>query len=198
MTNQARQTLQALILAATILVAPGCSGQAKPADAARATVSDAVTGVAGVVAHTESAQRHVEQAIPHTDGTGKVHLAAATDEHKAVMTNAAETKQALDATAGQITALEGQVVAVQADYTKLESRWYVRWGRWIERALWVIGVSWLICGVASVVLGLGNPLSLTWRMGKEITRLVPLMNVFSWVRDWILSRRAASDAGKVG
>ena len=72
MTNQARQTLQTLILAATILVAPGCSGQAKPADAARATVSDAVSGVAGVVAHTESAQRHVEQAIPHTDGTGKV------------------------------------------------------------------------------------------------------------------------------
>ena len=198
MTRQARQTLQAMIMATTILVAPGCAGHAKPADAARATVSDAVSGVAGVVAHTESAHRHIEQAVPHTNDTGKVYLAAATDEHKAVMTNAAETKQALDATAGQITALEGQVVAVQADYAKLESRWYVRWGRWIERVLWIIGVSWLICGVASIVLGLGNPLSLTWRMGKEITRLVPLMNVFSWVRDWILSRRVVSNAGKAG
>jgi hypothetical protein len=197
-TNQARQTLQALILAATVLVAPGCAGHAKPADAARATVSDAVSGVAGVVAHTESAQRHVEQAIPHTDDTGKVHLAAATDEHKEVVADAAETKQALDATAKEITALEGQVVAVKADYTKLESRWYVRWGRWIERALWIIGISWLICGVASIVLGLGNPLSLTWRMGKEITRLVPLMNVFSWVRDWLLSRRTSADTGKAG
>ena len=198
MTNQARQTLQALILAATILVAPGCVGHAKPADAARATVSDAVTGVAGVAAHTESAQRHVEQAIPYTDGTGKVHLAAATDEHKAVMTNAAETKHALDATAKEITALEGQVVTVQANYTKLESRWYVRWGRWIERALWIIGISWLVLGAASVAFGLGNPLSLTWRIGKEITRLVPLMNPFSWVRDWILSRRAIADTGKAG
>lgn len=198
MTTHARHILEVFIMVSTILTAPGCAGQFKPADAARATVSDAVSGVAGVVAHTESAQRHVEQAIPHTDDTGKVHLAAATDEHQEVVADAAETKQALDATAKEITALEGQVVAVKADYTKLESRWYVRWGRWIERALWIIGVSWLVCGVASIVLGLGNPLSLTWRMGKEITRLVPLMNVFSWVRDWLLSRRVSADAGKAG
>jgi hypothetical protein len=198
MATHARHIVRLFIAISTILATPGCAGHAKPAEAARATVSDAVTGVAGVVAHTESAQRHVEQAIPHTDDTGKVHLAAATDEHKEVVADAAETKQALDATAKEITALEGQVVAVRANYTKLESRWYVRWGRWIERVLWIIGISWLICGVASIVLGLGNPLSLTWRMGKEITRLVPLMNVFSWVRDWLLSRRAASATGKAG
>jgi hypothetical protein len=201
MTTPARHIKEVFIVISTILtVVPGvgCTGQFKPADAARATVSDAVSGVAGVVAHTESAQRHVEQAIPHADDTGKVHLAAATDEHKEVVADAAETKQALDATAKEITALEGQVMAVQADYTKLESRWYVRWGRWIERALWIIGISWLVLGAASVVLGMGNPLSLTWRMGKEITRLVPLMNPFSWVRDWILSRRASADAGKAG
>lgn len=198
MTASARHILEVFIVVSTILTAPGCAGHAKPAAAARATVSDAVTGVAGVVAHTESAQRHVQQAVPHTDDTGKVHLAAATDEHKEVIADAAETKQALDATVTQITALEGQVVAVHADYTKLESRWYVRWGRRIERALWIIGVSWLVLGAASVVFGLGNPLSLTWRIGKEITRLVPLMNPFSWVRDWILTRRTAADAGKDG
>lgn len=198
MTTPARHILEVFIMVSTILTAPGCAGQAKPADAARATVSDAVSGVAGVVAHTESAQRHVEQAIPHTDDTGKVHLAAATDEHKEVVADAAETKQALDATAKEITVLEGQVVSVKANYTKLESRWYVRWGRWIERALWIIGISWLVLGAASVVLGMGNPLSLTWRIGKEITRLVPLMNPFSWVRDWILARRVSADAGKAG
>jgi hypothetical protein len=198
MTVNARHILEVFIVISTILTAPGCAGQGKPADAARATVSDAASGVAGVVAHTESAQRHVEQAVPHTDDTGKVHLAAATDEHKEVIADAAETKQALDATAREITALEGQVVTVKADYTKLESRWYVRWGRWIERVLWIIGISWLVLGAASVVFGLGNPLSLTWRIGKEITRLVPLMNPFSWVRDWILTRRTASDAGKAG
>jgi len=198
MTTHARRIIEVFIAISMLLAAPGCAGYAKPADAARATVSNAVSGVAGVVAHTESAQRHVEQAIPHTDDTGKVHLAAATDEHKEVVADAAETKQALDATAKEITALEGQVVAVKADYTKLESRWYVRWGRWIERALWIIGISWLVLGAASVVFGLGNPLSLTWRMGKEITRLVPLMNPFSWVRDWILARRTSADTGKAG
>jgi len=198
MTPYARHILEVFIVISTILTSPGCASHAKPADAARATVSDAVTGVAGVVAHTESAQRHVEQAVPHTDDTGKVHLAAATDEHKEVIADAAETRQALESTVTQISALEGQVVAIRSDYTKLESRWYVRWGRWIERALWIIGISWLVLGAASVFLGLGNPLSLTWRIGKEITRLVPLMNPFSWVRDWILARRTGSDAGKAG
>lgn len=198
MTTHTRHILEVVITISVLLTAPGCAGQFKPADAARATASEAATGVAGVVAHTESAQRHVEQAIPHTDDTGKVHLAAATDEHKEVVADAAETKQALDATAKEITALEGQVVAVKADYTKLESRWYVRWGRWIERALWIIGISWLVLGAASVFFGMGNPLSLTWRIGKEITRLVPLMNPFSWVRDWILARRASADTGKAG
>lgn len=198
MTASARHILEVFVVVSTILTAPGCAGRAKPADAARATVSDAASGVAGVVAHTESAQRHVEQAVPHTDNTGKVYLAAATDEHKEVIADATETKQALDATVTQISALEGQVVAIRGDYTKLESRWYVRWGRWIERVLWIIGISWLVLGAASVLFGLGNPLSLTWRIGKEITRLVPLMNPFSWLRDWILARRTAADAGKDG
>lgn len=192
MTTQTRAVLIVIITTMLLLsfaVSAGCTGQLRPADAARGKVSDAASGVAGVVAHTESAQRHVEQAIPHTDDTGKVHLAAATDEHQEILSDAAETKQALDATVTQITSLEGQLVTARQDYAQLESRWFVRWGRWIEHVLWMIGIAWLLLGVASVVLGLGNPLSLTWRIGKEITRLVPLMNPFSWVRDWILARR---------
>ena len=77
MTAKARHILEVFVVITTVLATPGCAGHAKPADAARANVTDAVSGVAGVVAHTESAQRHVEQAIPHTDDTGKVHLAAA-------------------------------------------------------------------------------------------------------------------------
>jgi hypothetical protein len=153
-------------------------------------VTDAVSGIAGVVAHTESAQRHVTHAVPHANDTGKVHLAAATDEHKAVLADASEVKRALDAKHMAINTLEGQVVAIQRDYTTLESRWFVIWGRRIERALWIIGTTWLALGVASIVFGMGNPLSFTWRIGKEITRLVPMMNPFSWVRDWLLVRKA--------
>lgn len=181
--------LWAILMILVLLPVAGCAGSAKPAEAARATVSDAASGIAGVVAHTESAQRHVEQAIPHSDDTGKVHLVAATDEHQAIIVDAAQTRQALETTSTQITLLEGQVVEAQADYSQLESRWFVRWGQWIERVLWIMGITWLALGAASVALGLGNPLSLTWRIGKEITRMVPLMNPFSWIRDWILARR---------
>ena len=189
MNHNAYHILTGCMMAGTLMAVSGCAGQARPAEADHATVTSAVTGVAGITAHTQSAQRHVQQAIPHTDRTGKVHLAAATDEHQEVIADAAETRHALDATATQITALEGQIVAIQGDYTNLESRWYVRWGRRVERALWVIGLSWLAAGALSVLFGLGNPLSLTWRIGKEITRLVPVMNPFSWVRDWILKSK---------
>jgi hypothetical protein len=201
MIRSSQSALIVLVVALTILITPACAARGDPsgsADAARAAVTDAAFGVAGVVAHTESAERHVQKAVPHTDRTGKIHLSAATDEHQAVMVKAEQARGALDTAATRVTALESQIVAARVDYTALESRWYVTWGRRIERALWVIGVSWLVLGIASVIFGLGNPLSWTWRIGKEITRLVPLMNPFSWVRDWILRRRVATVVGSAG
>ncbi len=190
MTARTSRIMEVFIIISAIMAATGCATPTRHADAARATVSDAVSGIAGVVAHTESAQRHVQQAVPHADSTGKVHLAAATDEHKEIIIDAAQAKQALTAAATQIDTLDRQITNAKNDYAKLEARWYVGWGRRIERALWIIGISWLVCGIASIALGMGNPLSLTWRMGKEITRIVPFMNPFSWVRDWILGARA--------
>ena len=151
----------------------------------------ATDSLAGVVAHTESADRHVASAVPHANPTGKVYLTAATDEHNAVLTDAAKARKAMGDAQNQIGALTGEITRHQDAYQHLESRWFVRWGRWIERMLWIIGITWLVLGATSVVLGMGNPLSLTWRIGKEITRLLPIMNIFSWVRDWILTRRAA-------
>lgn len=181
-----------LALLVTLYLA-GCTTQRNPAESARAGVSDAASGVAGVVAHTQSAQRQVDQAIPYTDDTGKMHLAAATDEHAEVLADAAETLQALDATSKEISVMECQMKTEKNRYSLLESEWYVRWGRWLERALWILGLSWLGLGVASIVFGIGNPLSTTFRIGKEITRMVPLMNPFSWVRNWILARRKAAE-----
>ena len=140
-------------------------------------------GVAGIVAHTESAERDVQNAIPHTDATGKVQLSAASDEHGAILMSAVKTRAALDAA-------DKQAQAAAAALSRLEGRWYVHWGRWIEHVLWIIGVSWLVLGVAAMFLGMGNPLSWTGWLGEELVRLLPLMNPFSWVRDWIAARRA--------
>jgi len=152
-------------------------------------VATAGEGVAGIVAHTESAERHVTSAIPHADPTGKVYLRAASDEHKEVLSDAAEVRTALVGAREQAVSLAAAVSEQKTAYAKLEGRWYVAWGRRIERAMWIVGITWLLLGVASVVFGMGNPLSWTWRIGKEITRLVPLMNPFSWLRDWLIAQR---------
>lgn len=178
-----------LNLIVIVSVIAGCTGQAVAPQPD--PVSQASEGVAGIVAHTESAERHVQKAIPHANPTGKVHLAAASEEHTEVLADAAQTHDALNSTRQQVAKLNDTISDGQAAYGKLEGRWYVRWGRWIERLLWIIGISWLVLGAASVVFGLGNPLSWTWRIGKEITRLLPAMNPFSWIRDWLLKRKAA-------
>lgn len=152
-------------------------------------VVSASDGLAGVVAHTESAERHVQNAIPHADATGKVQLSAASDEHKAAMDSAGETKAALLAVQQQADSLRQQVADGQASYQKLDGKWYVTWGRRIEKALWTIGIAWLVLGVGSVVLGLGNPLGWGVKAGKEIVRAIPGMNPFAWVRDWLIGRR---------
>lgn len=154
-------------------------------------IAEAGEGVAGIVAHTESAERHVQRAIPHADTTGKVYLTAASEEHTEVLSDVAETKTALVAAKTQVNTLNTTIADREASYRKLEGRWFVAWGRRLERLFWIVTLSWLTLGVASVVFGLGNPLSWTWRIGKEITRLLPMMNCFSWVRDWLLRRRAA-------
>ena len=155
-------------------------------------VGAAGDGMAGVVAHTHSAQRHVENAIPHADTTGKTYLTAASDEHQEVFVSAAAVKSAL--IEAQVQARQQtEVLANQRHaHELLQAKWYVVWGRRIERLLWVVGIAWLILGIASVVLGIGNPLSWTQWLGKEIVRFVPLMNPFSWLRDWINTRRGNS------
>lgn len=182
-----RGTHLSFITLALLILLAGCAASFTAPKPDR--VVSASEGLAGVVAHTESAERHVRNAIPHADATGKVQLSAASDEHKAAMDSAGETKAALVAVQQQADSLRAQVNASEASYAQLEDRWYVRWGRRIEKALWTIGIAWLVLGVCSVVLGLGNPLGWGVKAGKEIVRAIPGMNPFAWVRDWLLSRR---------
>jgi hypothetical protein len=170
-------TLLALLCAAAIIaMSAGC----------RSTAANSLPGanaaIYGVAAHVESAEAHVQAAKPHTREPGTTRLTAASEEHGLALRDAQAAKLALD------KAQDERDTLTDAN-ALLEARWYVRWGRWIERMLWIVGITWLVAGVLSVVLGLGNPLSWMGWIGKQLRLLLPAMNVFSWVRGWIESRK---------
>ena len=178
------------VLLCIIVSLYGC--QLSPVPQVQQPIVAALDGVAGVVAHTESAQRHVTSALPHADSTGKIHLRSASDEHQEVLDQAQEVRSALATTQHQIADLQSSLRQSEANLQRLDGRWYVTWGRRIEWALWIIGIGWLVLGVMSVLLGLGSPLGWGVSLGKEIVRLVPAMNVFAWLRDWLVKRRTIS------
>ncbi len=101
-----------LNLVVIVSVICGCTG--KTAAPQPDPVAQASVGVAGIVAHTESAERHVQKAIPHANSTGKVYLTAASDEHTEVLANAAHTYDALKGAQQQVAALAAGDIALAA------------------------------------------------------------------------------------
>lgn len=176
-----------------VLTISACAAYQRHAASGGAAIDNAAAGVAGVVAHTESAERNVQSAKPHADPVGGAQLDSASAEHAAVLDEASKIGAELKAARESIRSLSNDVEEQIDRYKKLEARWFVRWGRWIERALWIIGLSWLGLGIASIVFGLGNPLGWAFRIGKEISRALPFMNVFSWIRDGLVKRRSRSN-----
>lgn len=165
-------------------LAGGCSHHIPPR-----AVAPGGGGLDRIVARTESAGRAVRAAMAETSQVGKAHLAVVLAEQDAILDD-------VGAVQAWAVKLEDTARRTGEKLKAVEAKWYVRWGRRIERALWIVGIGWLLAGIASVVLGLGNPLSWSWKIGKEITRLVPMMNPFSWMRDWLLRRKSAAKKGR--
>lgn len=91
--------------------------------------------------------------------------------------------------AGIIKARDEHIAAGDKAYEQMRAKWYVVWGVWIERILWTLAIGWGVLGILSIILGLGNPIGWTAKLGKEIVRLLPAMNIFAWIRDGINSWR---------
>lgn len=73
-------------------------------------------------------------------------------------------------------------------YESLRDDWWTRYGgQTVKRWLLWITVGWFVVGLLAVLSGL-NPLGMGARVGREIVRLVPFMNPFSWIRDWLVRR----------
>ena len=177
---------------ALLAVLIGCAAP-KPAESERnahAAVGEAVAGVAGIEAHTESATRAVEAAKPHTDEPGKPYLETAQAEHKAILDDTAKVKSDLADAQAKVTKLGEDAANLQKSLDALNARWFVRWGLWIEHILTMIVIGWALLGLVSIILGIGNPIGWPMAISKEIVRLLPFANFFAWLRDGGISIRA--------
>ena len=159
--------------------------------------ASAASGVEAIEVHTQIAQELVQQAMPDTNPVGQARLSAAGIEHHAVLVSADKTAVSLEqmkdglARSGQeLSAARTELVCQQEAQRRLQTQWYVVWGIRIEKALWTLAIGWLVAGVGSIVLGLGNPLSFTARVGREIVSLLPAMNVFGWIGDSLSGTRS--------
>jgi hypothetical protein len=161
----------------------GCQPKAAPAPVA--VVGDAITRA---TAHVQSADRHVRSAQEHSNFNGKVLLKVASDELASALVDH------VDASAGLVEArklIDRQAVEIATGrqaYAKLEGKWYVEWGRWIERVLMWLVIAWVGAGVVAVAMGI-PVLPLAQRISVELVRLAPAMNPFSWIRNYIRGKQ---------
>lgn len=169
----------------------GCTSRG-PAPDIYKPLATAGEDLAAAKAHVEGARRLVEGAKPHADDTGRALLDAANLEHGAATVCAGKAQVDLAEARAAADRMGKALADAGAKLEALSGRWYVVWGKRIELALWAIGVSWLVAGVLSVVLGMGNPLGWGARLGKEIIRILPGMNIFAWIRDYFASKREAT------
>lgn len=105
------------------------------------------------------------------------------DQADKIKTSAGDIQRQLDSANRSYNDLKEQ-------FEKLNAKWFVRWGKWIENAVKILIGSWIALGVLSVIFGMGNPLSWPYAIGREIIRFLPLANPFSWTRDLINRRKA--------
>lgn len=133
--------------------------------------------------HLARADAKIEGAIPHTDDFGKPLLTSARTDLKAA-----------DSSNNEAARLHAQL---EEAHRRLEGRWYVRLGRWIDRMIKLLILGWFILGVGGMLLtGFGGG-GLGFTAGRWILSMLPLANVFTGGSRIIGSLRAgAGVAGK--
>lgn len=121
--------------------------------------------------------------------------AASLDQAKAGEKAAAEAMERRESEwAGIVKGRDQRIADGDKAYEQLAGKWYVVWGKWIERILWTLAIGWGVLGILSVVLGMGNPLGWASTASKEIVRLMPAANPFAWIRDGINAFRKKRSA----
>ena len=172
-----------------VVILSGCQ-LFKPKTTEQSAVVSAQSGVAGIVAHTQSAECAVVAAKPHTNAQGKVSLETATAEHAAVIGETDKVSAALDKALTELDATQKETSKVQGDYVKLTGKWYVRWGQKIERWFWYITIGWFVfCALA--IWAQMNPIAITAKVIKTIAGFIPFTYVASLIGKWGAGKRKA-------
>ena len=182
-----RRTAEILLV---VILLTGCFGSGAHDDAPQG-VQDARTGVAAIVAHTDSAEANVARAVPFTRPAGQPYLEMASDEHAQVITATGEVSTALDVAQTDAVAERVRADEAEAALVKFQGKWWVRWGMKAEQWFWRITIGWFIFCIVAVAAQLGNPVAITVRIIKFIVGMIPFTYIASLLgkivrkhRDW--------------
>ena len=118
-----------------VVILSGCQ-LFKPQTTEQSAVVSAQSGVAGIVAHTQSAECAVVAAKPHTNAQGKVSLETATAEHAAVIGETDKVSAALDKALTEVAVLNQDRAQWKTRAEADEATWGFIIGRWIRRVWW--------------------------------------------------------------
>jgi hypothetical protein len=88
----------------------------------------------------------------------------------------------------QLTTAQTIVATLEAEIHRYERNRWVSVALWCQKAFWIVLTVWAAAGIFAILAGL-SPLSGIQRLGQEIVRLIPAMNIFSWIRDKLQARR---------
>jgi len=166
----------------------GCVIQPNPNSVADHTAAVG-TSLVQTDGHLQSADHNASLIPSHADATGKIYVNATRYDIAQGVKSNDQAKTDLQKVTKERDQLKQQVIDANGNYTTLSKKWYVVWGQRIQAAIVAIVVAWAGLGVASIVLGMGNPLSWAFTFSNEIAHFLPLANVFAWIRNWINSIR---------
>lgn len=156
----------------------GCASQREAPPSSVPAVGNAL---AQTKAHVESAEYHVTQAIPHADDAGKASLDAASHEHAEAIKSTNRASSELQHVNTELATIQGKLTDAKTDYSKLEGKWYVRWGRRIERAILGTAIIVIVLEILSLLIGWGNPLGWLRRSLQAIDVVPWFKRIFGYI-----------------
>jgi hypothetical protein len=191
--NAALAALALVLLA--MFIAAGCHTQAAPQHQEPQGVNNAQSSNAGVQAHNESAEGLNQQMNTMLPPEGKPISVAQSSEHAAVKREATKTDAALAQAKADYAALhdkydEDLAVAndgkaeVTAAFAEYKGLWRHRAADWIWNALIWVATAWIAVGLFAVIGGICNPATFAFQASRWLIHALPLMNPFSWMKDF--------------